>query len=577
MGRRLQSVGVLGVALSLMVIAACGGASSSASTPHVDPGSQSAGDRSTAAYTADGVVVADSGFRSTDHGFGFENYGNVLPNGGAAANMTAEDVRAMFGDAVCADASAARCDLIPEARAWLDSTNKEMAGGHCYGFSVAAEMLWQRTLDVNAYGASATPTLVIDDNPLLQRRIAYAWALQLLHSVQSAEIYGPPYSILNKLTQVLRPNPPETYTIGIFKRDGTGGHAVTPYAVESKGGGRFDVLIYDNNWPGVTRAIAFDTKANTWMYDAAINPGHPDEIYSGDAGTRNISLAPTSPGLGTQPCPFCHRRLRTLGSSTPGGGPAHGVLGSSTAGSDTEEIYLDGSDTNHADLLVTDQAGRRVGYVGRRLVDEIPGAQVVQLIANRDWDTRIPPHFIVPADAKYAITIDGRMLPTNDTETIRVIGPSYDVSVDDIPVKPGDKDVLVVEPNGTNLSYRASRKESPTVEIGVSDADAHYAFTVAGVADRPGATLRFGIPVDGGILTIWNGRSAPPSSVTVQMTRATERGTQVFTHRALRLDGGERAELQFGKWTGPNDALPLVNMTTRAQSVQLLTNETSQG
>ena len=88
MRRRLQSVGVLGMTLSLLVITACGDASSSSSTPRIDPGSQAAGDPSAAAYTADGVLVADSGFRPTDHGFGFENYGNVLPNGRTAVRIS---------------------------------------------------------------------------------------------------------------------------------------------------------------------------------------------------------------------------------------------------------------------------------------------------------------------------------------------------------------------------------------------------------------------------------------------------------------------------------------------------------
>ena len=47
----------------------------------------------------------------------------------------------------------------------------------------------------------------------------------------------------------------ETYTFGFYKRDGTGGHATTPYAVEDKGGGQFAVLMYDNNYPLVTRVM----------------------------------------------------------------------------------------------------------------------------------------------------------------------------------------------------------------------------------------------------------------------------------------------------------------------------------
>src|SRR4051794_442929 len=303
--------GVLGMAMTLLA-AACHATSSGAAPAPVFPAGPaapaapadvSAGDPATGVYTPTGPLVADAGFRPDDHGFLFENYGALLADGTRPVNMTADDVRTMFGDSVCIDARAATCELLPAAEAWLRSTNREMEGGHCFGFAVAAEAFWRRHIGIDDYGASATTDLKIDSNSPLQRRIAYDWALQLLDSVRAAEITGTPNQVLRQLTKVLTPDYPETYTIAIFKADGTGGHAVTPFAVEDRGHGRFNVLIYDNNWPGVTRAIAFDTQTNSWSYDAAINPGQPDEVYRGTAKTKSLSLYPTSPGLGVQPCP----------------------------------------------------------------------------------------------------------------------------------------------------------------------------------------------------------------------------------------------------------------------------------
>jgi hypothetical protein len=34
-------------------------------------------------------------------------------------NLTPADVEASFGQAVCADANIGKCDLIPEAQAWM--------------------------------------------------------------------------------------------------------------------------------------------------------------------------------------------------------------------------------------------------------------------------------------------------------------------------------------------------------------------------------------------------------------------------------------------------------------------------
>jgi hypothetical protein len=48
---------------------------------------------------------------------------------------------------------------------------------------------------------------------------------------------------------VLKPHPSQTYTVVFWTRDGSGGHAVTPYQV-NQGCGMFEVMIYDNYWPG---------------------------------------------------------------------------------------------------------------------------------------------------------------------------------------------------------------------------------------------------------------------------------------------------------------------------------------
>ena len=355
--RRWRAVGAVAATLSLLVAAGCGG--SSRGTPL--------------------GTVADTGFRPPANGLPFQNYGTALTDGASPVNLTAADVEKLFGAGVCADANLRRCDLIPEAQAWLNDTNQAMSGGHCYGFSVLSELVWEGKLNVSTLGATDTTGLAIANNQTLQRQIAYDWALQTLDSVQATKITGTPNQILAELEKVLKPHPSQTYTIAIWKRDGSGGHAVTPYAVDNKGGGTYQVLIYDNNWPGETRAITFDTKADTWTYAAASNPGVPDSVYEGDAQTKTLSLFPTSPGLGTQPCPFCAKEPTT---------------GTSKAGDNTEEISLMGSDTEHATLLVTDDAGRQLGYVKGNLVNQIPGARCRPGDLGRGLDRQHRPGFL---------------------------------------------------------------------------------------------------------------------------------------------------------------------------------------
>jgi hypothetical protein len=599
-GRRcwlLRRAGALAVTMAMFTVVSCSGAKLTppaspeptpapapgptgpvAPTPGpVDPADESAGDVSIAGYTPTGTIVADSTFRPDDHGFQFQNYGTQLADGSIPSNLTPDDLHAMFGDGVCAGAATATvapapCALIPEAQAWLDAANDAMTGGHCYGFSVAAELLWQRKLDITRFGAGIPNDLTIDDNQLLQRRIAYDWAMQLLSSVRSQVVSGTPNEILQTLTGAMRPDPPESYTIAIFKRDGTGGHAVTPFAIEDLGGGKSNVLIYDNNWPGVVRAISFDTAANTWRYTAGTNPKAPQELYEGDAKSESIALYPISPGLGPQRCPFCGKRRPPAGQSAPlRAGRPQGDDGADLT-SETMEIYLESSHTRHADLLITDDGGRRVGMVHGRLVDEIPGARVEQPISNQDWRDDMEPRFIVPANTRYTITVDGSRLAATDTETVGVIGPGFDVAVRDIPMTPGEIDVLVVAPDASELSYHSSRTEHPTIEVGVSDAVADYAFELAGIADRAGSTVHLSLPIDGGTLKIRDAGNSGRSNVGFKMTRNSDQGVQIYRHDATPLSGDDSAELQFGNWTASDQTIPLVITHDGHRSTKTLTN-----
>jgi hypothetical protein len=506
-------------------------------------------------------VVADSGFRPGPNGFAFENYGTTLPDGAVPVNLTPADVRAIFGNAVCADAAAGKCDLIPEAQAWMNQMNQEMGDGHCFGFSVAADLVWRNKVNTSTYGAPTINRLSIVNNTRLQSTIAEGWTYQLLASVQAKEITGTPNQILGKLEQVLKPRPSETYTVTIWKRDGTGGHAVTPYEVNYKGNGQYRVMIYDNNWPDQARAISFDTTNDTWSYDAAANPSDPSELYAGDASTKTIHLVPTSPAQGIQPCPFC------------GKVPARGSTAGTTGAARTAEIFLLGSAANHSHVLVTDQAGRRLGYVNGQLVNQIPGARYVLLTSDQDWKNKLEPILYVPANVAYTITLDGTPLTAPDTESIGIIGPSWHIAINDIPMHPGDKDILTADPNATTLTYHTTRTQTPIIDAAVSDTRAHYAFVIAGVSSQPGSTINLHVPAEGGSLIISNVGSTGASSVNLQMTRSTGQGVQVFSHDAIPLAGGDTADLEFGNWTSTSQGIPLITTHNRQQTTQILTNQ----
>ena len=516
-----------------------------------------------------GRIVADLGFRPDQQGFPFENYGNRLPDGDPPTNLTVDDLRRLFGDQVCLSTANGECELIPSAGAWLDQTNKQMAGGHCYGFAVSALLLWRQMIAAQEYGASVPPALDINDNTSLQRRIATEWTAQLLDAVRTNVLGGTPNEVLAFLTEQLRPDATEVYTLAFWKTDGTGGHAVTPFAVEDRGGGEFSVLIYDSNWPGQTRAIKFDTNDDTWTYAAAANPEERQSLYTGSTKSRNLSLYPLSPGLGIQPCPFCG--TRAIGADA--GPTARAVVGATAE--PMQEVSLVGSHAEHPDLLITDDGGRRLGYVKGRLVQEIPGARVDLPLANQSWRVKLAPRFVVPADRRYTIRLDGSRLRKRQTETLSVIGPAFNLTVVDIPLRPGDRDVLVLGHHGENVTYSTNRSRTPKLRIGISEPTASYELELQGVAADKGTALQLGFPFTGGTMTLRNFGAVGTSVVGLQLTRRSPMRHDAFLNHSILLYGDARGVLDYGAWGGRQSGMPWQVTDDGTTTTRTLSNELS--
>ncbi|WP_169237773.1 hypothetical protein [Candidatus Roseilinea sp. NK_OTU-006] len=213
-----------------------------------------------------GAVVNDTGFRPAEHGFSFPNYGNDIP----VTNMTPVEMQRLFGDAVCARGSGAACVLSPVAKQWMDQVNDAMSGGHCEGMATLSLLMFNGQVDPASFGGARASDLSIENNEPLQREIAYWWTTQSVPSVVGQVIKGAPTDTLAVLKQADFSR--ESYTIGIYKPDMSGGHAITPFAVKDAGNGLFIVQVYDNNYPGQERELLIDVNQNSWVYEASINP-----------------------------------------------------------------------------------------------------------------------------------------------------------------------------------------------------------------------------------------------------------------------------------------------------------------
>ena len=219
-------------------------------------------------------------------------------------------------------------------------------------------------------------------------------------------------------------------------------------------------------------------------------------MYEGDANTKTLVLFPTSPGQGSNRARSA-ARCRAKG---PRRGPRPGRRAPQRSTSPAAPP------TTPTSWLPT-QAGHHLGYLNGKLVNQIPGAHYVLLASDQDWKNKLEPVLYVPANVAYTITLDGTPLTAPDTESIGIIGPSWHVAINDIPMHPGDQDTLTVDPNATKLTYHTTRAQSPTIQAAVSDTRAHYAFVISGVSSQPGSTINLSVPPEGGSLIITNAGS----------------------------------------------------------------------
>jgi len=486
-----------------------------------------------------GPIVADSGFKVDPNGFSFPNYGDDE----GYKDLDAGQMRRLFGNEVCLSGKGGDCVLSAPARGWMEETNEAMAGGHCYGFSVLAWVIQRGQLPAFGYSTlapfgSGTTAFGLDikSNEKLQSTIARAWAFQTLDSVTGNAIAGTPANVLKNLIKEMTPQNQDTYTMTIFQPGFEGGHAITPTSVEDLGGGKYGVHVYDNNWPGDSgRVLTIDKTANTWSYLAATNPSQPGAVYSGTAKSETLQLWPTRPGFQIQDCPFC--------------------VGRQGGKSKFNEVSLSNPGDEHAHLLITDQKGRQTGYLKGKLVNRIPGAEVSPRMAGgpsldsngdiKGSPNSLEPLYRIPRTLSLRIKVLGSNLTYNDSESVSVVGPTFDASVDNIKVGPRRNASLTLSPKKRTLTFTGSKVEStPRVTFGAQSENAAYRIGVIADDARPGSTIFFAKKPKLGLLRIGE-KTKARQRYRIVINRYTAETLSQFA-RAYSIRGRQQAYLYYG-------------------------------
>jgi hypothetical protein len=474
-----------------------------------------------------GVIVYDFGFRPDQHGFSFENYGDDIE----VTNLTADEMRRLFGDEVCSRISGDQCTLTPPADQWMQQINEAMGGGHCEGMAVLSMMMYTNQISASDFGGNYASELDLNDEAL-QREIAYWWATQATEPTANEVIRGTPMEIMAKIEEMDANG--ETYTIGIYKEDFSGGHAITPFGIKSVEDGLYTILVYDNNYPGEVRELLIDERDNSWAYEAAINPQVESELYTGNADTQTLDLTPTSARLVTQECTFCADGYGSLpGAKLASPAQAH------------NQIFLDGKGR----ILITDDEGNRLGYVDGKIVNEIPGAYFNAY--RMGFVQEAPdPIYHVPAGLDVTVTIDGSTLDADSETDLVMIGSGFFIGIEEIILEPGQVDRVQFFPDDQMIVYETDADESPYIVVGVEDQNgADYYFEVQGMDMLGGGEITVWLDTEAGDLLISTEKLKSEGDFALYLLRITDEDDEEFYAEGIMLRAGATIYINYAEWT----------------------------
>ncbi|PJF42870.1 MAG: hypothetical protein CUN50_02425 [Candidatus Thermofonsia Clade 1 bacterium] len=465
-------------------------------------------------YAQNGELVADLGFRPEQDGFSFQNYGNE----NNPTNLTSVEMIRIFGaERVCAGAvkEDGSCKLTAPAAAFMKKENADMDGGHCEGMAVLSLVFFEQALDPSAFGAASTSKLRLSRNPLLQREIAYWFQLQVMDEVYKARIVVTPAELVAGLIDAFEQG--YLVTLAFYQPDGSGGHAVTPYAVRQLSDTRYDVLIYDNNFPKEERSIEIDVAANTWRYNTAANPNDPPELYEGDATTGSLVIVPLESRYQESfTCSYCGDYI-----------PAErtGAVGK-----------LSFSLNGEANIVITDEQGRELRYVDGTYNNAIPEAGV-RFVTNqraRSVGARRAPTVILP-NGKYIVRLTRKSSERPATSlTFAKQGNVISVSKLDL------SQSLDIEIDPQQIKLKSAAARAMNVQNAVSAGGKHFSYNISGSGDV--LTLRLN---EGGQMRA----SGSSGSYSLLVTRTDSEGnSRIFYSSSVNLSDEGEAEFDPAEW-----------------------------
>jgi len=241
------------------------------------------------------AVNSSSGLKPDSNGFAFANFGSSA----SQEIFDESDLVEMFGESVCVDGVVDPCVPTEEAAAWARMVNDSRAVGHCEGLVVQAAIRYSAKLDPQ--------TVSLKNEGDVTHGIMRAFATQFLPEVQKSTKTWSKRSLKDIVAELVSAFKSGTtnYTLGVYSPNG--GHAVLPYAVEFPTPERADILLYDSNWPGITRKVVVDLATDMWFFsfdnpDPNVDPSKDASAWSGNSGSMDITPMDSRSNA---TCPMC--------------------------------------------------------------------------------------------------------------------------------------------------------------------------------------------------------------------------------------------------------------------------------
>lgn len=531
--RARRTIGIIVATCALLVAAST--AHAAWTVPTADPGAPPAFvqevidsgmlDPTPAEWSPQGTVIAQSGFDPQVDGFNFMNYsdsGVSTPNLANTVffdvpfedpiNLTPDDMRAMFGNEACTNRTGP-CIPTLAAEATREAFNGAMDGGHCFGIAGTASQVFDGTLGLPFIGSAFRAPYRTPWSSTMTRTIARNFAWQLVNDSSSYALS--PTQAVRALQAGLKPGA-APFVLTVWETPpAQGGHAITPIALYDRGNGLYDIEVWDNNYPGRTRAVHIDTTADggkgTMEYLMFTSPGQAPTMASGDVG-----LIPADKLLGRQPCPFCDSAAGT------------------TVTIDAVEIGDGGSVTATLEGL----DGKAIADLTEFDAIDPPGD-----------DMQTFPVWTVPANVPFRILLSTKN--TNVTVTTAVTAQAGDGTwiASNLAIRPRSRDIVTINPGQESIAFSSTKGTDPTLAvIDTASADTMYQIEMRGIrlsANRA-ARLNLDFANNAAILTT-NQRKSNRVNVAATLETATTEGTLYAWSYAPPQ--GYALVVDFAQWT----------------------------